>query len=801
MAAAHDFTDISKVLIMVQEAQDSERDQREHVKEAKRFITDRDGQWDQDAINKMDGRYRGTFDMLTPIVDGIAGEIDQADFTLRVSPSGGRASEDTADTLDGVIRNIRNISNAEDIFNKAARSNVIGGFDAWEVVQAFIEGDSFDQDLLIKKVSNAADSVWFDLASVEQDRSDAKWAVKLVAVPVADYKARWPDGGGMSVGDQSRREFIHNDTKESIVVGQLYYKKPTKIELVRMTDGTVYRDDEDFAKTKDELEAQGITVELDDKGEEKRRSRDNWRVWSRMFDGAEWLKPEEKTVFDFIPIIPIYGNFDIVDNQTVYFGKLEKLLDPQRGYNYAQSRDIEDGAFSPPATIWMTDAQADGNDYSTMNTDRDPIRIYNHDPNVSPPVQTLGPQASSGLQTTMANMQQMITVSSNTFNSQRGNANPNQSGIAGQQQIEQGNIGSIKWFKSLEVAICYTGKVLINAIPRVYDSTRQVRVLGEDGASKIVPLNKTVFDDESQQNIVLNDLSIGEYDVVCDVGPAFNSAQKEAARSFEIVASINPEVAQRNMDIWLKNRKEPGMDLMAERERVQLFQAGQIPESQWTDEEKQQVQEAQQQAQGQEQHPDPLLLAAQAEMVKGRADQTNADNKTLEIQGRFQLENGKLELDNRKIDLDIAKFNWENEDKFNVDAAKIDQGQQKIDNDADKNAITAQQNQNKIDLQAREQLLKEDQQEFNNVRELQKAQQEEFAAAVTALQGVISATGADVVMGPHLGEAIVNQAVQVTELQEEQGNTDIGRAVAGTVEVSIGPDIPDNQEQPELGDE
>ncbi len=780
MAAAHDFTEISEVLIMVEEAQDSERDRRSHVKEAKLFITDRDGQWDQDAIDKMANRYRGTFDMLTPIVDGISGEIDQADFTLRVSPSGGRASEDTADTLDGVIRNIRNVSNAEDIFNKAARSNVIGGFDAWEVVQAFIEGDSFDQDLLVKKIPNASDSVWFDLASVEQDRSDAKWAVKLVAVPVADYKARWPKGGGMSVGDDSRRKFVNNDTKEAVTVGQLYYKKPGKIELVRMTDGTTYRDDDDFKKTKDELEQQGITIELDNDGEEKRRTRDNWRVWSRMFDGEAWLAPDEETVFDFIPIIPIYGNFDIVDNQTVYFGKLEKLLDPQRGYNYAQSRDIEDGAFSPPQSTWMTDGQADGNDYSTMNTDRDPVRIYNHIASQPPPFQTLGPQASSGLQTTMANMQQMITVSSNTFQSQQGNANPNQSGIAGLQQIEQGNIGSIKWFKALEVAICYTGKVLINAIPRVYDSTRQVRVLGEDGASKIVPLNKTVFDQESQTNVILNDLSIGEYDVVCDVGPAFNSQQKEAARSFEVVATINPEVAQRNMDIWLKNRQEPGMDLMAERERVQLFNAGQIPESQWTEEEQQQVQQAQEQAQGQEQQPDPLLLAAQAEMVKGQADQTNADNKTLEIQGRFEIESGKLELENKKIDLDTEKFIAERDGKLGVKGVELDQSQQKIDNDVEKNAISAQQNQDKIDLQAQEQALRDEQQQFDNSVTLLKAQQDELTTAVTALQGIIASTGASVVMGPHLGEAIVNQAVQVTDIQDEQGNTDIGEAVAGT---------------------
>lgn len=703
-----DYSDHSEVLIMIQKAQDAEQDQREHVREAKRFITDRDGQWDDYAITKMDGRFRGTFDMCTPIIDGIAGEIEQSDFTLRVSPSGGEASKDTAKILDGIIRNIRNISNAEDVFNKAGRSNVTGGFDAWEIVQDWIDADTFDQDLFIRRVPNAVDSVWFDLSSVMQDRSDANWAVKLVALPINEYEARWPDGSGMSVGDNAEHHHTRNNNfnqKEVVTAGKFYYRKPIKIELVRMTDGSVYRDDEKFKSVRDELEQVGIVIELDDKGDEKRRTRESWRVYSRMFDGGDWLAEEEETVFDYIPLIPIYGNFDIIDNQCVYFGKLENLFDSQRVLNYALSRDIEDGALSPSPTIWMTDKQADGNDYSKMNTDRAPIRIYTTDPE-APPVGaqsfTGGPQPSTGLQTTIQNTQQMITTSSNTFIAQQGNANAQQSGVAGLQQIEQGNIGSIKWFKDLEVAICQTGKVLINAIPRVYDATRQVRILEEDGSSDIVTLNQTIFDQQSQKNIVLNDLSVGEYDVVCDVGPAFNSAQKEAARSFEVMAGINPEFAQSGMDIWLKNKKEPGMDMMAERFRVQLFNAGLIPDSQWTDEERQAVQQQQAQAAQQPPQEDPNMVLARAEETKGQAELTNAQTKQFEAQATQQLKAQELGIEEQKIQLDVAKFSREKDDKFNVDAAKIDQGQQKINQDQQKIALQSDNQINQLALRLTE---------------------------------------------------------------------------------------------------
>jgi hypothetical protein len=644
------FTDHSSVLLMVSEAQDAESDMRDASREAKLFITKRDGQWDPYAVEKMGGRFRGTFDMCTPIVDQISGEIDQSDFTLRVSPSGGEASEDTAKTLDGLIRNIRNISNAENVFQAAGRSNVIGGFDCWEVVQDWVDGDSFDQDLFIRRVPDAVNSVWFDLGSVMQDRSDAQWGVKLKTIPTATYKKKWPEGSALSVGDDKTSEAYTNKA-ESVVVGQLYYRKPVTIEIVRMTDGSVYKDDDKFQKVKDDLALQNIT-------EEKRRKRKSWRVHSRMFDGGDWLAEDEETVFDYIPLIPVYGNFDIIESKTIYYGKIEKLYDEQRSLNYAMSRDIEDGALSPSPTVWMTEAMAEGGDYSKMNTDRAPIRTFVPDPNFPglTPQFTGGPQPSAGLQTTIGNMQQMIGASANIFLAQQGNAAPAQSGIAGAQQIDQGNIGAIKWFKPLEVAICHTGKILINAIPRVYDSTRQVRILEEDGTGSMVTLNQTVFDQQSGTNVELNNLTIGEYDVVCDVGPAFNSQQKETAQAFLDMATIDPTTAERNKDIWLRNLQIPGMDMAAEREREFLFNNGVIPESQWTDEEKQKVAEQQQQAQANPPPEDPNLMIGQAELLKA---QTEAQSSQFDQ----QVKGIELQQAQQKLDQEGAKISAEAQNK------------------------------------------------------------------------------------------------------------------------------------------
>jgi len=750
MAIDIDFSKHSNVLVMISEAQDANTDMRQGVRDAKLFLSKRDGQWDPYAITKMNGRFRGTFDMCTPIVDQISGEIDQSDFSLNVSPAGGESSMDTAKIYNGLIRNIKNISNFEQASNAASRSNVIGGFDVVEVIQDWVDGNTMDQDLLIQHVPNAVDSVWFDLGSVKQDASDSRWGVKLIAIPTAEYKENHKDGSGQSVGDDRHSEAYFNKA-ESVVVGKLYYKKKVNIELVEMTNGAVYEVNDDFDKVKDELAQVGITIQLKDDGEEKRRTRKSWRVHSRMFDGGDWLEDEKETVFDSIPLIPIYGNFDVFENKLIYFGKIEKLYDQQRVLNYAMSRDIEDGALSPSPFYWITRKQAQDNDYSKMNTDRDPMRFYNPDDEApGMPQWSGGVQVSSGLQTTIANTQQMISASANSFQALQGNAGPQQSGIAGSQQIEQGNTGSIKWFESKKIMECQVGKVLLPAIPRVYDSKRQVRILEEDGTSSIVTLNDNVFDEQTRQNIELNDLSKGLYDVVCDFGPAFNSQQKETIQAFLDMAAIDPSFLQQGKDIMLKNLAVPGMEQMAERARVELLNAGLIPETQWTDEERAEQQALAEQQANQPPQEDPNMVLARAEELKGQADMTQAQNKQVEIQGNQQIKIAELQLSNREIDLreqeiqlDVAKFQREKDDKFNVDAANIQ-------------------------LNAEKQDLAQRKQEFEEFMAVGKAQQQQINDAIANLKTIQDASGDATIIGPGLIDNMKTQSDIVSEEQSKQ---------------------------------
>ena len=74
------FDDHDYVLDLLTTAQDADRDNRQRAREAHLFLDKRDGQWEPYYWNLNDGRPRYTFDQANPIVDQIAGEMEQADF-------------------------------------------------------------------------------------------------------------------------------------------------------------------------------------------------------------------------------------------------------------------------------------------------------------------------------------------------------------------------------------------------------------------------------------------------------------------------------------------------------------------------------------------------------------------------------------------------------------------------------------------------------------------------------------------------------------------------------------------------
>ena len=644
------------VINLLSAAQMADHDNREAAREAHLFISKRDGQWEPYWWNNNINKPRYTFDMTTPIVDQIAGEIEQADFDVSVAPAGGSASKDVAEVYDGIVRNIETISNASTIYSAAARGAVVCGYDAWRVVQKFADDNSFDQDLLIEPIGNAIDRVWFDPAAQLQDKSDSRYCFVLHPISTTEYKARWPEGSAQSVSDD-REGDAYYDKAEVVVIGELLYVEEEMRELVLMSNGQVHEVNDDFEMIRDELLMLGVQ-------EVRRRERKFQKVCSRLFDASGWLEDDRDTVFSYIPVVPVYANFKILENKTIYYGAVEKLMDSQRVLNYSLSREIEEGALAPRAKYWMTHQQAAGHELTlqTLNTNADPVQFYNADPTVAnPPPQIGGAQINPGLRNISEAMKGIIGMTAGLFAANMGNNPGLQSGVAIEKLQNKGDNGTHKYFKALEVAIAHTGKILVNAIPKVYDSEREMRLLYEDGSSEMKKINQEVIDGQTGRVVKMIDLSAGTYDVTCKAGPSFRNRQEQTLRTMLDLAQVDPSIMQLGGDLLLRNVVSPVADSLAERRRAQMLAQGIIPESQMTDEEKQQLQ-ARMQAQGQNQ--DPNMVLAQAEMLKAQAAAQQAQNDAMKL----QLENMKLQIQaqnfenqntNSQVDSQIKAFDSE----------------------------------------------------------------------------------------------------------------------------------------------
>jgi hypothetical protein len=308
------------------------------------------------------------------------------------------------------------------------------------------------------------------------------------------------------------------------------------------------------------------------------------------------------------------------------------------------SREIEEGALAPRAKYWMTLTQAAGHEdsLSTMNTNSEPVQFFNVDPE-SPqaPQQSGGAMVNPGLRTVSEAMRGMIGYSAGMFASNMGDNPGLQSGVAIQSLQNKGDNATYNYNKAVQIAIAATGKILVDAIPKVYDTERTMRILYEDKSYEMAEINQTVIDQQTGEIVVLNDLSQGVYDVVCKAGPSFMNRQQETLQMIIEMAKVDPSVMQIAGDIMMQNINSPAADQIAERKRDQMLKAGLIPQSQLTEEEMAQMQQQMSQ-QGQQQ--DPASVMAQAEMLKGQADMMRA-----------QIEQAKVQNEQMKIQLDAQK--------------------------------------------------------------------------------------------------------------------------------------------------
>ncbi|XQA72075.1 portal protein [Xanthomonas sacchari] len=595
------------------------------AREDERFVTIPGEQWDQKLKARRRNRPTYEFPKLYPHIRDVVNEMRQGRPQGKVRPSE-QSDTGLAELMQGICRNIESVSNADRAYDIAYEKSLKGGFGVWRVYADYANDDDFDQDIRIEAIRNPY-SVKFDPAAQEIDRRDALYAFVEELIPESEYESRWPDipladFDGDAAHDQSKwRE------AGKVRIVEYRYKEPKKRERWALSSGAVVWADE-AGLTEDKLELAGLKIL-------RRRTVDSHVVKIRLSNGSQWLGEAEIFPSKFLGLVPVYGNIDSIDGEDYWQGMVRANKDQQRLHNVHRTAAIEAVAKAPKAPFILRQADIKGFEklWNAANAEDFPYLLIN-DAAKDIPQRAQQAEIPAALLQLAALDNEDIKASTGRYNASLGATSNETSGRAINARKMQGAVATFNYLDNLGYAIKYTYEILVDMIPRVYDTQRVVRILGEDGGEKWKTLYQEVYDPETKRTIVLNDIRKGKYDVVVTVGPSFATQRMEAVDAFtqmlgQMGPGLPPPIAALMAYTAIKNMDLPGADELDEAFRKILVQQGVIPPK-----------EGEQPPQPQQ--PDPKAqaeagkTAAQAQLAQAQAEGQQLENITLAQQLQLQ---------------------------------------------------------------------------------------------------------------------------------------------------------------------
>lgn len=102
-------------------------------------------------------------------------------------------------------------------------------------------------------------------------------------------------------------------------------------------------------------------------------------------------------------------------------------------------------------------------------------------------------------------------------------------------------------------AIRHTGKILVDLIPKIYDTARVLRIIGEDGRTQEIRINQLggVAADGMTPRLS-NDVTTGAYDVALQMGPSYATKREEVRDGMTAFIQAAPQTAPLILDLVAK---------------------------------------------------------------------------------------------------------------------------------------------------------------------------------------------------------------------------------------------------------
>ena len=491
--------------------------------------------------------------------------------TIKVLPVDDKSDIEMADVFNGVIRHIEYTSDADVAYDTACENQVTYGEGYLRILTEYCDDTSFDQEIKIGRIRNSF-SVYMDPMIQDPAGADARWCFITDDMTKDEYERAYPKASPIStltargIGDSSINQWISETT---VRVAEYFY-----IECEKATLNLYPGNQTALTGTPED----SLLRAMFGKPLRSRQS-DRERVKWCKTNGYEILE-ESEWAGSFIPVVRVVGNEFEVDGQLYVSGLVRNAKDAQRMYNYWCSQEAEMLALAPKAPFIGYGGQFEGYEqqWKTANTQNWPYLEVNPDVTdgqgaVLPlPERAQPPMASSGLLQAKAGASEDIKSTTGQYNASLGMTSNERSGKAILARQRESDVGTYHYADNLARAVRHIGRQLVDLIPKIYDTARVARILGEDGEPSTVKMNpdqeEPVKKIMGPGGVVVDKIynpRVGKYDVRVITGPGYATKRQEALESMAQLLQGNPQLWQVAGDLFVKNMDWPGAQDLAKR--------------------------------------------------------------------------------------------------------------------------------------------------------------------------------------------------------------------------------------------
>lgn len=516
--------------------------------------------WDDDAKLARKGRPCLNFDEVNQHLNQLGNGFRQNKRGIKVSPVGSGADDDNSELKESIIRRIENRSNALAARSTAFDAEIRGGYGFTKIVTRYIDNHGFDQEILIGPVRNP-DSVLIDPDYQQPDASDIQYAFELEPMQRKEFKRRF------------KKATVTDFSAEHLTIAPRWSQENTVLVAGYWRVESTYR-----------------TL----KGEGREREVDERRIVRYLTNGLEILDTipwgGEITKKDgtkewrgkWIPIVAWLGKEVFIDQGAGAKRHLYSLIrlthDPQKLTNLYRSNELEEAQMTPKAPVigYKGQFESDKKGWSEITTV--PRAYLEVDAITDPTGQQILPLPQRqpfqpnfaayeiAAESSRRAVQAAMGISPLPTAAQRRNE---KSGKALERIEASAQQGSYHFNDNADRAIAQEGRIILDLMPVIYDTAREVGIQKPDDTFDIAKVNQDVPDQSGEDIEAM--LSEGDQDVTVSTGPSYESQHEEAKEFVNLVVSniptlpLPPEMTAKLLALAFRFQKlGPIVDKMAD---------------------------------------------------------------------------------------------------------------------------------------------------------------------------------------------------------------------------------------------